>query len=312
MPKIQPIEDVFSPERIEELKEYIREELDSRYSDLLPHSIYECEIAFGDMVNGIALVYIGRKQSEIKSIERTSYAQLAIDVKGEIVPFQVNNNSKHTIIYGNEVSIEEIDSTLLSIKLRRCFYINNEGLVTTDNFASWNDCENSDKVYMSEYITCEIELFTGDDRNLMLSIDYPPHCINYDIHDRYQDKYGENDFYLYNEFDESLSYETLDSSTDNTDDYKSYYSLIRCNGWRCNSIKQIKLDTSFSTRFIINHRYLLLYDNLRNHFQCSDPVDEYYNWIDLPKIDLDKIHTEDLFGIFDIVAKKRLFTQEKF
>lgn len=252
MPKIQPIEDVFSPERVEEIKQSIRDALRKRYSSHIDY----CEIAIGKMVNGIALVYIGELQSEIELVERICNAQLAINAKGELVSFEYKQGTEK--FFGYETYIQESDMTLLSLKLKRCYHVNRKKIISTDEYQEWNDINAKNQISISEFITCKIQVSKGEEL-FHQYLECPNYFIKND--DGYSPRAFSDDISCYTDF---LYEEIEDKSTQN---HKTESYLINCRESGFNSAA--RLNTQAYTQFIINNSYLLLCDNIRNYDEST-------------------------------------------
>ena len=252
MPKIQPIEDVFSPERIEEIKQSIRDALRKRYDSHIDY----CEIAIGKMVNGIALVYIGELQSEIELVERTCNAQLAINAKGEFVSFEYKQGSEK--FFGYETYMQESDMTLLSLKLKRCYHVNRKKIISTDDYQEWSGINAQNQISISEFITCKIQVYKGDKFYLQY-LECPNYFIKND--DGYSPRAFSDDISSYTEF----FYEEIEDNSTQNHKTESYLINYRESGFN----SAARLNTQAYTQFIINNSYLLLCDNIRNYDEST-------------------------------------------
>lgn len=291
------ISEVFSSEKIDLIKDNVRELMQPRYGSI----INRAEIAIGDFYNGLALVYIGKSQNlmdERFELESNSTAQLAINLSGEFVKIKLENDQE---FYGFETYNKETDSTLVSFSLYRAKEVVSNGTVSTDDFANWRDSK--DNVKLSNDFFCKCLVKKGDCKprinDISCFIGYQAADDNYD-----DEEYDDFDDFIYEEEErEEQEYEEQNVIC------SSYY--IQCWGVTRKILNSTKLNTTDNTRYVIHRRYILLCDNMRNYmpedyFEYDDPdkyCHSYYNLFARYRISETDI-LSDRYGVFDLYKKR--------
>lgn len=290
MAKVMKIEDVFSPSKLEQIKSLVRIVMKERYGE----KIDTCEIAFGNMVNGISLVYLGQLQQDIDNVERVCYAQLAINHNGDFI--DVFTDEKKQKFFGYETYDEKEDVTFLQFRLARLFnVISSSDLVSTEDFNNWK--YNPDATSISEYFICDYEVYPGNVKPQTVEIRFFIESGDEELND---DAYDYYDDLLFEGEEETSIYSDL--ITRNT-------YLCRSWGWNKQMFDYKRLSISCYSRFIIKDLYLLLVDNLRSYFSDEDfesiepYITPYRALFERYKI-MDDDAYDNRYGIYDISQKK--------
>lgn len=292
-------EEVFTLEKIESIKNNVRQVMKERYGD----AIERAEIAIGNFYNGLALIYIGRSQQHMADeygLEPFSSAQLAINPDGDFIKIKLEKGQEY---FGFETYNSESNSTLVRFSLRRAKDVIGKDTITTDDFSSWEFSR--DKYKLADEIFCFCQVEQGNVSPYTDPI--AEYIVNeeedYDDYDDYYDEF-------YGDYDED---ESEDIDDDEKEPILSATFYFRCWGASRALLSPIKLDTNQNTLFVINDRYILLCDNMRHYmpedyYEYDDPdkyVHSYYNLFARYHINSTDI-LENRYGVFDLYAKKTI------
>lgn len=201
-------EEIFSFEKIESIKNSVRQVMKDRYGD----SIERAEIAIGNFYNGVALIYIGHSQqhmNDIYGLETVeTFAQLAIDTNGEFIKFKLEKGQEY---YGFETYNSRSDSTLVCFYLQRAKDVIGNDTITTDDFSSWQFSK--DKYKLADEIFCYCKVEKGEKSPYTEPIheyidneeeEYDIYSDDYEYYDDFDDE-AENDAVYDDEYKPILS-----------------------------------------------------------------------------------------------------------
>lgn len=291
------LEEVFTLEKIESIRNNVRKVMKDRYGD----SIERAEIAIGNFYNGVALIYIGHSQQHIEHVyglETYATAQLAINPNGEFIKFKLKKNQEY---FGFETYNSESDSTLICFNLRRAKDVIGKDTITTDDYSSWQFSR--DKYKLANGIFCYCQVKKG---KLYPHIEPIQEFIVNEEED-YDEYYDEYEFY--GDYDEN---EIEDINENENKKILSATFFFRCWGISRAVLRPIKLDTNKNTLFIIQDRYILLCDNMQNYMPVENSgfipdkySYSYYNLFARYNIGSTDI-LENRYGVFDLSLKKTI------
>lgn len=284
MHTINPYTAVLTNVQIENLISKIRSNL-----PLWEINPLKTQIAFGHFIDGICLIYLDIPQNHFDELygwaETHRYAKYAINEKGEFISFKIDGlsiNGLERIVGNSKMYIE-------SFGIKRCLDISGS-LVSTQDIDCWKPATYSDK----------LKIFLRSSTTNIPSID------TYSEEDYFDDSFDDLDF----EYFEESTFDIIDEEDDGEFISRKFISQ----GTTCSTLlNSVKLDTTKDTNYIINNRYLLLKDNIRNYFseeelEYSDPIEiNYGTYIDLfRQYNLNSDIWRDRYGVFDLHQHKTI------